>query len=122
MSSALLLDTNVVIFALQGSANINSLITNQRLFLSSVTEIELLSWPLAKSQYLRLVKDFVALSTLIEYFSSLKDQVIQFRRTYNLKLADAFIAATAAQLDVTLVSADIGFSKLQEFNFIKVNL
>ena len=122
MSKSLVVDTNIVIYALQGSPHITSLLNNQKLIISFVTEIELLSWPRATAQDERLIREFIKACSLADYSGLLKQQVIDFRRRYKLKMADAFAAATAVLLDVLLASSDSVFDKLTELNFIKINV
>jgi predicted nucleic acid-binding protein len=122
MSKSLVVDTNIVIYALQGSPHITSLLNNQKLIISFVTEIELLSLPKATAQDERLIQEFIEACSLADYSSLLKQKVIEFRKRYKLKMADAFVAVTAVLLDIPLASSDSVFGKLTELNFIKIDV
>jgi predicted nucleic acid-binding protein len=55
-----------------------------------------------------------------EYSIRIKQATIGIKSKYGCKLADAFIAASAIEFDIPLVSADKGFSKIKELNFINI--
>lgn len=120
MRSRLLLDTNVVIYALQGRPHIMNLVEKEKIYLSFVSEIELLSWPKLGSQDQILISNFIRKSEVVEYSSRLKEIVIDFRKQYNLKLSDAFVAASAFQFETLLVSADSVFNRIREIEFFQV--
>ncbi|HCW09230.1 MAG TPA: VapC toxin family PIN domain ribonuclease [Cytophagales bacterium] len=122
MTDNLLVDTNAVIYALRGVPYVTKLLDNQIINISFITEIELLSWPQLSEQEKGLIKKFIDSCRVIEYSSQLKDEVIEIRKKFKLKIADAFIAATAIQYDLPLVSADIAFDKIKGINFLKINL
>lgn len=117
MRTNLFLDTNIVIYALQGKRHISSLIEGEKLFLSFVSEIELLSWPGIISQDYDLISRFIRNCQVIEYSSALKEIVIDFRKRYKLKMSDAFVAASAFQFSMPLISADNGFLRIKEIEF-----
>jgi len=116
----MLIDTNIVIYSLQGKKHVNKLIAGENLFLSFISEIELLSWPGLTPEDVELIRLFIKQCRLIEYSSRLKDGVIEIRRKYKLKISDSFVAATAIMLDLPLISADRNFGKVKELNFFHV--
>lgn len=121
MIGDLLVDTNIVIYSLQGITQINELLYGKKLYVSFITEIELYSWPSISEKDSKLIQRFIESCQIIEYSSQLKMEVIEVRKKYNLKMADAFISATSSQYDIPLVSADSIFSKISEINFIQVS-
>lgn len=120
MNGKLILDTNVVIYALQGDHPISNLIEGEKLSLSFITEIELLSWPKLKDKDQSLIINFISACRVIEYSSALKEHVISIRKKYNLKMSDAFVAASAILDEAPLISADTTFSKVKELQFFQV--
>ncbi|MBI1767460.1 MAG: type II toxin-antitoxin system VapC family toxin [Bacteroidetes bacterium] len=120
MNSKLILDTNIVIYALQGDKHISDLIDEERLSISFITEIELLSWPQLSELDSKLIRNFIGKCRVIEYSSALKEKVIDVRKKYNLKMSDAFVAASAILDDSPLISADSVFSKIKELQFFQV--
>ena len=122
MTDNLLVDTNAVLYALRGVPHVAKLLEKQIINISFITEIELLSWPLLNEPDSSLIKKFIGPCRVMEYSSQLKYAVIEVRKKYKLKIADAFIAATAIQYEIPLVSADLVFEKVKEINFLKINL
>jgi len=59
MNSKLFIDTNIVIYALQGDKHITNLIDEERLSMSFITEIELLSWPRLSELDGKVIRNFI---------------------------------------------------------------
>ncbi|MEZ2337067.1 type II toxin-antitoxin system VapC family toxin [Mucilaginibacter sp. RCC_168] len=80
--------------------------------ISVITEIELLCWKTASENDIVILKNFVADSFVIELENSIKVKTIEMRKSFNLKLPDAIIAATAICMNLILISNDrAGFQK-----------
>jgi predicted nucleic acid-binding protein len=73
---------------------------------SLITEMELLSYPKISDDQIKSVKQFLSLIEIIPLHDQIKDLAIQCRRSYQLKLPDAIIAATTQNLDGTLLTND----------------
>lgn len=103
-------DTNTAIYYLQklfpekAEVFIDSLVAENTIAISAITEIELLCWKNATSADLTLIKNFVNDCLLIELENSVKLQTIEIRKNYKLKLPDAIIAASALVYDLTLLT------------------
>jgi predicted nucleic acid-binding protein len=68
-----------------------------------------------------IVSDFVnGKRGVISFSARIKKATIDLKSKYGSKLADAFIAACAIEFDIPLVSADSGFDKIKELNFIHI--
>jgi predicted nucleic acid-binding protein len=91
----------------------------KEIFLSVISEMELLSYPKITEVEIERIKAFVADCNLLELTPSIKDKTITIRRNYNLKLPDAIIAATAIQANISLISADSMFKRIKELNFVE---
>jgi len=53
---SLLVDTNIVIYSLQGVSHVNKLLEQRKIYVSFITEIELYSWPDLKCRMLLLLQ------------------------------------------------------------------
>lgn len=51
---------------------------------------------------------------MLSITNEVKKKTIELRKKYNIKLPDAIIAATAIENDLTLITADKGFEKVEE--------
>ncbi len=114
----ILLDTNIIIYALKNDPNIYSFVDKKRLAISFVTEIELLGWKGITASDRELLNEFLKQCLYIDYNYQIKQRTISIKSSYALKLADAFIAASSIEFDIPLVSADKVFNKVTELNFI----
>jgi hypothetical protein len=56
----------------------------------------------------------------IEWNTKIKEQTIQLKRKYSIKLPDAIIAASCLVYEIPLVTADKGFSKIDELDLVLV--
>lgn len=106
MGQGFLIDTNVVIYALE-----NKLPSAGAAFLaklppviSDITRIELLGWPNATAEQLEPVKAFMAKATMVTITEAVILKTIQLKQTQKIKLGDAIIGATAVVHGFTIVT------------------
>lgn len=108
-----LLDTNIVWYLLKGDDRLESLLDGAgTIYLSVVTKVELLSTPGLDGKGELLVRQFPGDSRIVEFTPDVQDLTVLIRKKHKLKFADATIAATAAYLNVQLVTADKKFARL----------
>lgn len=55
---------------------------------------------------------------IIDINNRIKQEVINLRRSYPIKLPDCIVAATAIYMDFPLITADKGFNKIEELNLM----
>ena len=82
-----------------------------------VSEIELLAWPKLNNNDKAVINRFINDSLLVDYSSQLKKTVIELKKEYGLKLGDAFIAATAINFGMPLISSDTVFKRVAGLDF-----
>lgn len=80
--------------------------------------MELLAYPGITAIETAQIKAFLRECQIIDINASIKDLAIEIRKTYQLKLPDAIIAATALHLNLSLISSDGVFKRLSEMNFV----
>lgn len=115
----LLLDTNILIYCSQGENRAIQLFEENTIFLSEISEIELLSFPWIGSEEEALIFWLFAFTHIMEMNASIKKQAIFLRRKYGIRLPDAIIVATAIYLNCSLVTADKQLFKIEEANIIE---
>ena len=103
-SSLIVLDTNIVLYHL--SNRLKNPLVSGRYALSSITELELLSYAKIEADELRKIENFISMATVVELTTPVKRNTINLRRKYPLKLPDAIIAGTALWLGSTLFTND----------------
>lgn len=119
-SNNLLVDTNIILYSAVYNDDIAmELLTENNIFISDITEIELLGYHRLSDEEHRILSDFIATLTVIAINSLIKQKAIALRRKYALKTPDAIIAATALQFDYFLVTADKKLQKIDDLQVVE---
>lgn len=108
----LLVDTNIVLDALQGDMALAKLLDGQNLYISFITRIELLSYPKIDQASIDLIEDFLEQVPVVESNPVINADAITLRRARGLEVPDSIIAASARFLGVRLMTADKDLKKL----------
>ncbi|MBW6499547.1 MAG: type II toxin-antitoxin system VapC family toxin [Bacteroidales bacterium] len=116
--NSLFLDTNIVLYLFSGDKTIAELLDGKNIFISFITELEILSYPELNPEQTKNAKAFINDVSLVDINSEIKRIVVELRKSYKIKLPDAIIAASAYYLNVPLFTADKGFSRLSELNIL----
>lgn len=117
-SSTFLLDSNTVMYLIKGDEKVLQLIDNKIVAINFIIEIELLGWRLMSPELQDIIQNLIKDVYYFDYSHRVKQRTISLRQKYKFKLADAFIAATALEFDLTLVSAGRIFSKIDDLRLI----
>jgi len=114
----LFLDTNVILYLLNGDETLAELLNNKQLYISVITELELLAYKGIKEEEEKVIQEFVSQCKTITINSAIKQETIRVRKNYNTKLPDSIIIASALYLDLPLITADVEFKKVEELALI----
>jgi predicted nucleic acid-binding protein len=114
----IVLDTNIILYLLAGDETLSVFLEGKEGFLSVITELELIGYPAITELELIQIKNFLKSCLIIAVNEEIKDIYARLRRKYKLKLGDAATSATAIYLDLPFISADKGFNKITELQFI----
>lgn len=106
------LDTNIISYFIGGNEDIAPYFVDSNIYVSFITELELLSNPNFSTNDLEVLNGLLSTMHIVEINTPIKQQTIHFRKNFKLKLSDSIIAATADFLDCALVTADGSFNKL----------
>ncbi|MDD5461133.1 MAG: type II toxin-antitoxin system VapC family toxin [Methylococcales bacterium] len=117
---SIVLDTNAVLYFLAG--RLSEPLPQADFYVSVITEIELLSYPLINREYEIEIRDFLNDVTIINLTEKIKQSAIAFRRQYRLKLPDALIVATAYNLNAELFTNHIKLLNLSELSIKSLSL
>ena len=99
-------DTNTVVYYLQQQFPpsfekfIDSTLINSLPCISAITEIELLCWKTDSEQDMKVIRNFIATSLVIELVEPVKLKTAEIKKAHKIKLPDAIIAATAIVYDL----------------------
>lgn len=114
----LFLDTNIILYLLNGDKTIADFLHQKQLYISVITELELLGYKGINKQEETVIKNFITQCKIININSRIKELTINIRKTYGVKLPDSIIMASAIYLDLPLISADTDFKKVEELTLI----
>lgn len=114
-------DTNFLIYVQEGHAIVEPFLIYD-FGISFVTEVELLGFKgityTQQQQLTQLIDDCFG----IGWNHHIREQTINLRQQYAIKLPDAIIAATAVAYDIPLITADQGFEKIKELDLILIKV
>lgn len=114
----LFVDTNILLYFLNGDPEVIEMISDRELAVSFVSELELLSFPKITPNSEKIIKGLLDSCLIKDLTQEIKDLTIEIRRKYNLKLPDSIIAATSYFLKLPLLTSDKQFQKIEEINII----
>jgi len=114
----LLVDTNILLYLLNGDKIVTELLNSKKIFVSFITEIELLSFKKLPSQEIKIIRQLLSDCTLIDMNEEIKLKTIELKLNYNLKIPDAIIGATSYYLKIPLVTADKQFKRVENIDLI----
>lgn len=117
-SNNLVLDTNIILFAaVYNHAVALELLTENNIFISDITEIELLGYHRLSLEECIILSEVITNVNVVPINAKIKRIAISLRKEYALKTPDAIIAATAMDLGYILATTD---KKLQKIKGIQV--
>jgi predicted nucleic acid-binding protein len=114
----LFIDTNIILYYLNGDRTLLPVLEDKQLFVSFITQLELLSFKKITEPEIKLIEGFLQYCTIIEMSSVIKENTILLRRKYGLKLPDAIIAASSLFLNAPLFTADKDMANITEIDLI----
>lgn len=120
MDLSFVLDTNVVLYHLGNRLAEN--LPDGPLCISIITEMELLSFPGLSEKEEEEIQRLLKGINIIELSKPIKNEAIQLRKTFKLKLPDAIIIATAKNLSAPLITNDFALAKIEGIEVKTINL
>ncbi len=114
----LVLDTNAVLYLLSGDETLADFLFEKQLYISIITEMELLACKNITTTEQQQVANFLSELTVININEGIKISTIKIKKRLNLKLPDSIIAATAMWLKLPFVTSDKQFKQVAELNLV----
>ena len=114
----ILVDTNILIYLLNGSKTIEEILTGKKIYISFITELELLGFKNISAKQEKLLQNLLNDCVILPLNERIKINYISLRKTSSLKLADSIIAATALAVNITLFSADKQLKQIKELDLL----
>lgn len=110
--NSFLLDTNILIYLLQGNDTIREILEDKNWVISFISEMELQMKPGLSANEMKAIKNLIAECTIIEMSNSIKAKAISNSVQHNLKLADSIILSSAQIHNATFITSDSVFKKM----------
>jgi len=120
MTELITIDSNIIVKALVGVQSARDIFEGRICYISFMVDIELRSAKWVTRDDLLLIESALQEFIVHPYDYAVQEKAIKIRRTHNLKIPDAFIAATAIVLQLPLFSGDDIFKSVEGLNFIHV--
>jgi len=110
----LFIDTNIILYVLNGDETLSNFLDGRQLYISFITELELLGYHGLNESERNIIKDFIRQCKVVNINKMIKEEVVRLRTLYNTKLPDTIIMASSIYMDLPIVTADAGFKKAEE--------
>lgn len=110
---SILADTNALIRLLGGDTLVAEIIDGKIVFISEMTEMELLCKPNQTKEQKYVIAKLLSDCIIVSFSPEIKQQAIKVRLSTRLKLVDAIVAATAMMLEVAILTNDEAFGSLK---------
>lgn len=114
----ILVDTNIFINLVEGKEGIDSHLEGREIFVSVITEIELLGYYQISETEKKFFGLLLSECSILELTTGIKQRAIALKQTHQIKLPDAIIAATAQFLKIELITFDKGFRNIPDLDLI----
>jgi len=114
-------DTNFLVYVHEGNQIVADFL-DFNFGISFISEIELLGFKGLNKTKENKLKLLINDCFYIDWNSKIKEKTIELRKKNTIKLPDAIIASTSLVYGIPLVTADKGFSKIEELDLILIKV
>ncbi|MFM8742178.1 MAG: type II toxin-antitoxin system VapC family toxin [Cytophagales bacterium] len=112
------MDTNIVLYLLNGDAVLAELLFQKKLYLSFVSQLELMAYKGLNHKQQNEISKFIQDCIVIDINNEIKIETVNIRKNSRLKLPDAIVLATARFLSLPLITADQDFKQIESSEII----
>jgi predicted nucleic acid-binding protein len=116
--NSIVLDTNIILYLLNGDEKLASILDGMQLFISVISEIELLGYYGLSAKDKTKIKSFLSDCSIIYLNNEIKDLSIMLKQKSKAKTPDAIVASTAIFLQLPIITADKGFQNMEDLDLI----
>ena len=111
--NSVVLDTTIVLYLLNGDQILSKLLYRKKLYLSFISQLELLGYKGISAKQQLQVSKFIQECVVIDINEEIKTEAIQIRKQTKLKLPDTIVLATARFLSLPLITSDQDFKEIK---------
>jgi predicted nucleic acid-binding protein len=113
------IDTNIAIYWLKGDPVITEFLEGKDIYLSFITEMELLSYQGLDKGEEKVITQLLDELFIIELNNNIKKKAIKLRKESAIKLPDAIVVASASFNGLPLMTSDKKLFKIKEVDVIE---
>jgi len=113
-------DTNFLIYVHEGNKIVFPFL-KYNFGISFISEVELLGFKGITANEETKLKGLINDCFIVEWSEKIKEQAIELRKKYSIKLPDAIVASTSLTYDIPLVTADKHFSQIKGLDLMLIN-
>ncbi|MCD8528781.1 MAG: type II toxin-antitoxin system VapC family toxin [Chitinophagales bacterium] len=114
----ILLDTNIIIYLLNGDSELAEFLMDKKLYVSFVSEIELIGFPDITEVQAKGIQSFLDECIPININNQIKKETIRIRRDFNVKIPDSIVIASAICMNIPVFTSDKQFGKVSGLNVL----
>lgn len=118
MSGSIVADTSLLVNFFNGVKTSREVLKGQQIWISCITEIELLSYSHLSEKEESLIRSFLDNCYIIELYADIRRLTIDIRKKQKLKVPDAIIAATTKYTGFPLITMDSDFRNIPDIDVI----
>ncbi len=97
---SLLCDTNILIHLLGSNQNVLELLSDKKIYISSITELELYGKKGLSKAEMNIIDELIDDCFIIDLIGPIKEIVKELKQRYSIKLPAAIIAASSIYTDI----------------------
>ena len=116
------IDTNILIYLLQGNEKVARIINHKHLVISFITEQEFSSYPSQNKEEEKSIQRLLKDCFIIDINPEIKFRTIALRHINKIKLPDAIICATSIFIDLPILTADKKLASVDGLNVVLLEL
>lgn len=116
--SKFLLDTNAVLYILNGDETLSNFLFEKELYLSIISEMELKSYRNITDDEQREIERFLNDFIIVNIIDNIKLNSIKVKKSTSMKLPDSIIAGTSISLSIPLITSDKQFKTVKDLNLV----
>ena len=113
-----LVDTNAILYILNGDITLTEFLFEKELYISVITEMELLSFKDITHAERLAIDSFLNDLVMLNIDQRTKLNAISVKKASNMKLPDSIIAGTAIALKLPLVTSDRQFKTVKDLDLV----
>ena len=117
-----IIDTNILIYILQGNPKVRYFTQEEGLGVSCITQMEVLGKYQISTFEEQIIDRFLNRFYIFEIDAQIKQLAINIKQQKRMKLPDAIIAATAIKNKIVLVTADKDFEKVPNLELLLIDV